>query len=165
MNEISRFNLLEAGILQTHTVGLSNEGNIWVYDEARFVLEKLARTGEVLLESQNLSLVLNQPPQPVQIIAQDNFVYLNDPAQGILVFDNFGQYAKTIPIKNIARFQILEDYLVHQQEKELLLYDLKTFLISKLHLSESTAGATQVQIQKNRLFAQKSNAIEIYNWQ
>lgn len=163
LNETGRFSLIEAGVVQARTAGLSNDGNIWVYDEASFQLRKFSRTGDILFESQNLSLVLAKVSQPIQIIARENWVYLNDPAQGILIFDNFGQYFKTIAIQNISSFQILDSYLVYKQEKKILLYDLKSFFTNTIQLPENVEETNQIQIQKNRLFVKKDK-IEVYNF-
>lgn len=164
LNQTGKLSLIDAGVVQARTVGLSNDGNIWVYDEASFQLRKFSRTGEVLFESQNLSLVLGKAPQPIQIIDRENWVYLNDPAQGILVFDNFGQYSKTIPIKNRQTFQLLDNHLIFKQKEQIELYDLKSFLSATLVLPANVVETDQIQIQKNRLFVKKLNVIEIYSW-
>ena len=164
LNQTASLHLLEAGVIQASAIGLGNDGNIWVYDEASFQLRQFSRRGEVLFESQNLSLVLPKAPQPIQLLARENFVYLNDPKQGILVFDTFGQYAKTIAIPDIMRFQVLDNRLIYKQDGQLQLYDLKSFRDATIALPEGVEAKDQVQIQQNRIFVQKQDAILIYDW-
>lgn len=162
LNQTGSFSLIEVGVVQARAVGLSNDGNIWVYDDANFLLQKLNRLGESLFKSQNLSLVLPKMPQPIQLIARENFVYLNDPKLGILVFDTFGQYYKTIPILDIIGFQILDNRIIYQNQEQLYWYDLKSFRIDALPLPDGVGTEDQVQVQQNQLFVRKKAAIEVY---
>lgn len=165
MNKIGELNLLDANALQVNAIGLSNDGNIWLYDEANFRLRKVDRNGQTLAESQNMSLLLTQAPRPTQLVARENRVYLADPALGVLVFNNFGQYDKTIDLKGIFAFQILENQLIFQEETKLNAYDFKSFLITEMALPAGVDVGVQVQIQKNRLFVRKPDVIKVFSWQ
>lgn len=162
LNQTGSFNLIDVGVVQARAVGMSNDGNIWVYDEVSFQLRQLSRTGEVLFESQNLSLILPKTPQPVQLIARENRVYLNDPQMGILVFNNFGQYLQLLPIQAITNFQILDNRLVYAQNGQLHGYDLYSLKTYIFPLPEGVAGEEQVQMQHERLFVVEKNAIKIF---
>ncbi len=162
LNEIARLSLIDANVIQANTLGLSNDGNVWVYDEAAFLLKKLSRSGEVLVESQNLSLLLPRTPKPIQLIARENFVYLNDPALGILVFNNFGQYVKLIPILDIATLQILDNQLIYKNKDNLIFYNLQSFQSNNLLLPAEVSAEHQVQVQQGRLFVRKKEGINIY---
>lgn len=165
LNQTGKFSLNEVGVVQARTVGMSNDGNIWVYDEASFQLRKLSRSGEVLFESQNLSLIFpKKAPQPIQIVARENWVYLNDPAQGILVFNNFGQYNNMIAFEKISRFQIVDNLLVFKEKNILKIYNFKSFLFNKMPLPTGVEENDVIQIQQNRLFVLKADKIEIYSW-
>jgi len=162
LNKISELSLLDANVIQVNTIGLSNDGNVWVYDEAAFLLKKLNKTGEILVESQNLSLLLPQAPKPIQIIARENFVYLNDPALGILVFNNFGQYVKLIPIQNITNFQILDNQLIYKENNVLRFYNLQSFRTSDITLPQPIDAEDQVQMQQGHIYIKRKNRIDIY---
>ncbi len=164
LNKTGELNLLDANALQVSTIGMSNDGNIWLYDQAAFRLRKVDQNGKTLSESQNLSLLLPQAPRPTQLFARDNWVYLCDPDLGILVFNNFGQYDKTLDLKGIYAFQILENRIFFREGNRLKAYDLKSFLISEIFLPEGIEAEDDVQIQQNRLFVKKENKIEIYTF-
>ncbi|MDX1943466.1 MAG: hypothetical protein SFU99_23065 [Saprospiraceae bacterium] len=162
LNKTGELNLLNANALQVSTIGMSNDGNIWLYDQATFQLRKVDQDGKTLSESQNLNLLLPQAPKPTQLIARDNWVYLCDPDLGILVFNNFGQYDKTLDLKGVSAFQIIENRIFFREGNCLKVYDLKSFLISEIPLPEGIAAEDEVQIQQNRLFVKKIDRIEIY---
>ncbi len=162
LNKTAEISLLDANALQVSAIGMSNDGNIWLYDQAAFRLRKIDPSGKTLSESQNLNLLLPQAPMPTQLIARDNWVYLCDPDLGILVFNNFGQYDKTIDLKGVSAFQVLENRIFFREGNRLNVYDLKSFLISEIPLPEGIAAEDHVQIQKNRLFVKKIDSIEIY---
>lgn len=162
MNKIGELSLVDANALQVRAIGLSNDGNVWLYDEATFRLRKVDQNGQTLAESQNLSLLLPQAPKPAQLVARENQVYLADPEMGILVFNNFGQFNKTLDLKGISAFQVLENRLVFQEGNKFKAYDFKSFLVTEMTLPEGAEASDQVQIQKNRLFVRKPKVIEIY---
>lgn len=163
LTKIGELSLINADVVQVNTIALSNDGNVWVYDEAAFLLKKLDRNGNIRLESQNLSLLLSKAPKPIQIVARENSVYLNDPILGILVFNNFGQYVKLIPILDIGHFQILDNQLIYKQKEQLYIYNLQSFRTTNLKLPTTILSDDQVQVQQGRLFVRKKEGIEIYD--
>lgn len=162
LTKIGALSLLNANVIQANTIALSNDGNVWIYDEAAFLLKKLDKNGNVLVESQNLSLLLSKAPKPIQLIARENAVYLNDPTLGIFVFNNFGQYVKLIPILDIVHFQILDNRLIYKQGKTLHLYNFQSFQSNNLPLPGEVSAEDPVQVQQGRLFVRKKEGINIY---
>ena len=99
LSPTAELNLNMLGLIDVQTIAMGNDLHLWLYDQATFKLYKVSPQGAISLESGNLSLVLAQPPQPTQLMVQNNFVYLYDPEQGLLQFDIFGQYLTTISLK------------------------------------------------------------------
>ncbi len=112
LNLLGQYRLGQYGLLQPEPLGMSNDNLLWVYDQATFRLQKLDRQGKAIAQSDDLNLLLGYPLQPVHLLARHNAVYLNNPATGILVFDNFGQYVRTLPIRGVTRIQILDDTFI-----------------------------------------------------
>lgn len=162
LNKTAELNLLDIDALQVRAIGMSNDGNIWLYDPVHFKLKKVDANGNTLAESQNLSLLLPQAPQPTQLVARDNWVYLSDPAQGILQFNNFGQFQKVIEIKDVKQFQVVQNQLIFQQDSQLLAYDQRAFQTSSIPLPEGVSADDQLVWQKQRLYIRKMDRIEVY---
>ena len=142
--------------------GLSQDNKIWIYDKSDFKLKKLDDNSEILLQSERLNS-LDIDLNPNFILSRNNWVYLNDPVNGIYVFDNYATYYKKIPLTGLQRFQILDDQLVYYKNNELNIFNLKTLEPATVALPD-TSGLINISIQKSRLFLVKPNAINVYTY-
>ncbi|MBX2908483.1 MAG: hypothetical protein KF706_02545 [Chitinophagales bacterium] len=102
----------------------STDGRIWFYDIAALKLKKIDETGTILRESQSLNNVLNTIPAPNFLLEYDNRVFMNDSSLGILVFDIFGSYQKTIPILGLTKFQLTERNIIYADNQKLYSYNM-----------------------------------------
>jgi hypothetical protein len=97
------------------------------------------------------------------MVERDNKVYLNDPAIGVLVFDIFGSYEKTIPVKGLKKFQILQDQIVYFENNQLSSYN--SFTLEKKALSlPDTASVTWAVLEKSRLGIMKPERLDFYKY-
>ena len=112
MNLQYTYDFLSYNIPGIQVVAMANDRNIWLYDTYNFQLKLLNQSGEVVESSAPLNQLLPSVPQPDQLIAQGNWVYLNDPKQGIHIFDAFGQYHKTIPEPHLTQLQVIEETII-----------------------------------------------------
>ena len=92
----------------------------------------------------------------------NNWVYLNDPKRGILVFDNFGAYYKTIPITGVDYFQIKEDRVFHTKEQYYISFDAKELKFDTLFkFEEQNKG---VFITKNQLNILNNKELNLFEY-
>lgn len=164
LNLSGQFNLLQFGLLRVGAVGMGSDGRLWVYDEADFQLRKIESDGQVITRSNDLSLILGKPVRPVFLIEQNQQVYLSDPELGILIFDIFGQYQKTLPLKNLRSFQVFDDQLVYFADGELRCFHLRALLDVSIELPEGVQPGDQINMQKDRLFVLNKQGINIYKF-
>jgi hypothetical protein len=68
------------------------------------------------------------------MVEKNRMVYLNVPGFGILVFDLFGNYAKTIPVEIPGEFQVTDQNLYYFKAGELFSVDLQTYHTTRLSL-------------------------------
>ncbi len=108
----------------TQTCRSYNDG-LWIYDQVSFELIRLNEYLEVTAQSGNLNQILDFTPEPTYMRENNNWLYVSD-EQGILVFDWYGSYTKTIPVKGITKFVAKADRLFFIQDDYLVLYYLKT---------------------------------------
>jgi len=162
MNKSGEFNLFDLNLTNVETVGVSNDNNVWLYDNAFFKIKKINRNGEVLRESENLRNQLDINLQPNFIHERENWLYVNDPELGILVFDIYGQYVKKIDIKNLTSFQIIDNQLIYQEKNELKSFHLQSLQTKIIDLPKGIEKDDQVIIQKSRLFIRKDEKVEVY---
>ena len=164
MSITGEFNLQDLGIFNVQAMATARDNDIWLYDELNFQLKKISREGIVQSSSEDLNLLLGQAPDVKSIEARENFVYLNAPAIGLLVFDNFGNYHKTIPIQDIQQFQILDKRLIYQREEKMYIFHLLALTENPLALPESVMEADQIRLQKNKLYALTQSELKVFTF-
>jgi hypothetical protein len=98
LTELGGINLIEWGFPEVRVVGASRDGNLWVYDEVGFRLCKLTPAGGIVVQSQPLNMLLPVRPELVSITEEGGLVFANDPVQGTLIFDFYGQFRQLRPV-------------------------------------------------------------------
>lgn len=114
------------GFQQAQLVCSSHSNSMWIYDQQNFSLIRLDNNLEKIQETNNLNALQNDTLQPVGLLEYDNRVYLNNPRTGILIFDIYGTYYKTIPIKNTKQFQPIGEWVYYLLDKKVKAYNIKT---------------------------------------
>lgn len=117
---------------ETTLVCRSYNDGIWYYDPVRF---ELIRKNQELIttnSSGNLANLLDKNIQSNFLAEHNNRLYLNDITNGILVFDNYGTYLKTLPIYGLTEFQVKDKLLIYTNKGgEIETYDFFTLEITK----------------------------------
>ena len=164
LNQTGEFSLFDLNVVDVQAVAMSNDNNIWLYDDVSFQVKKIDRKGETLGTSENLSNQFSKALQPNFILERDNWLYLNDKALGVLIFDTYGQYVKTIDVKELLDFQVLDDQLVYRKEDTLEAFHLRSLNTQLIDLPKGILKEHQISIQRERLFVKKEKEIEIYKY-
>jgi len=89
---------------------------------------------------------------------------LNDPTLGVLIFDTYGQYLKTVDVKGLLRFQVLDNQLVYRRDNSLEAFHLQALRTQVIELPESIRLEDQISIQREHLFVKKEKVVEIYKY-
>lgn len=163
LSPLNTYNFFELGYQNISAVASSSDGRIWFYDNTDFKLKKMDETGKVFLESQQLNVLIQQAPNPNFMKERDNKVYVNDPNIGIMVFDIFGSYSKTIPLKGLKRFQILQDEIVYFENGQLNSYNPLTLEVKSLALPD-TIDVSLAVLEKNRLGVMRKEKVDFYRY-
>ena len=114
------------GYIQAQLVCSSNNSCMWMYDQQNLQLVRLDQSLQPIQQTGNLSVLLGISLQPDALMEYDNKVYLNNPGTGILIFDIYGTYYKTIPIKDVRQFQPFNGRVFYSKGTDIKAYDLKT---------------------------------------
>lgn len=148
LNLAGQYNLFDLGLFGVTSLGMAGDGNLWVYDAVTFRLKKIGYDGQVIVQSADLSLELKKNINSVRLLERGQQVYMNDPAIGILVFDVFGKYLKTLPIKGAEQVQVVGDQLIFFQEGKLFSFHLQTLLQTPLFLPGNLNTPQVFRIEK-----------------
>ncbi|MCK4570141.1 MAG: hypothetical protein KAT76_07610 [Bacteroidales bacterium] len=132
----------------------SYQGAFWVYDPTNFELQRVTQTLEISERSGNLQQVTGYTPDPNYMLERDNYLYLNDPAVGILIFDKYGSYYKTIPVKGLTSFQVFDRKIIYVENNEISIYDTRLNELSTTSLprEESRSVSVCLSLDPQRLY-------------
>ncbi len=164
LNKTGEFDLFDLDIEEVQAVALSNDNNIWLYDDVTFKIKKINRQGKKLVESDNLSFLLGHTIAPNFILEKANTLYVNSPAHGVLIFDLFGRYQNTLSIKGLERFQVEGGHLVYYQAEQLFSFHLKSLLTKSSYIPHPEKGISALHIQRATLYLQREKQIELYRF-
>ncbi len=99
----SVINLPRDGFVQVVLACMSVQNSFWFFDQRELALVRVDGQLRELAHTGRLDQVLGFSVEPAGMMEYDSKLYLNDPVHGILVFDLFGTYVKTIPMKEAWR--------------------------------------------------------------
>ncbi len=166
LNKTGEYQLFDLNIVEINAIAMANDNNLWLFDQTSARITKVNRQGKVLSESGNQNLLLGSRLQPNFMMEHNNLLYVNDPKKGVLVFDNFATYMKTIPIKELQRFQILAlpsgQHLIFEEEGKMHAFHLKSLLTEQVKLPCPFVSGDQLRVQKDVLFLLKSGYLYFY---
>jgi hypothetical protein len=154
-------NLLDLDIQQPLVICNSYNDALWVYDQQDFQLKRIESTLQITQQSGNITQMVGYDLKPTAMLEDNRFLYMNNPETGILVFDYYGSYYKTIPIKNIISFQIIDNKLVYYKENNFVSYDMHSFNDKLISMPKTASTLVYPRIEKQRLFMLEQNNVEI----
>lgn len=154
------FSPSDAGYPLTTLACISHDNGVWLYDAQNFQLIRLDVNLNVTQKTGNLAQAIGITLNPDYLMEYNNFVYLNDSAQGILVFDSYGTYYKTIPITGLNTFQVRGDDLFYVAKNRLHIFHLKTIMEDEIKPPDTLA--TEVRFEKNLLYEKYQDTLRVY---
>jgi hypothetical protein len=163
LSPLTTYNFFTMGYQNITAVASSVDGRVWFYDNVDFKLKKVDESGKIFRESQPINVLLEESFNPNFILERDTKVYVNDPEVGILVFDIYGSYSKTIPIKGLRKFQVLQEQIVFFEEAKLKSYNTFTLETKSLTLPD-TVNVKQAVLEKDRLGILKNDRADFYRY-
>ena len=163
LSPLVTYSFFDLGYQTVTAASSSSDGYLWFYDNVSFTLKKIDETGKVKTQSQPVNQLIDKIISPSFIVEKNGQVYVNDTMVGILMFDNFGAYSKTIPIHGLQKIQVLQDQIVYFQDKKLKSYNIITFDTKMVTLPDSN-GVISAAIEKERIALLKADKIDIYKY-
>jgi hypothetical protein len=153
--------LNDYGIAQAAAVARSYDNGVWVFDNGDLQLKRISKAGELLQQSGNVRQFVSGMVSPGYIYDNNDRVFVNDSSIGIMVFNVFANYIKTIPIKGCDSFKIIENEIFYNKDGKLFRYNTGTFQESIFQMPDTTY-TREISIEKERLYLLKSGSVEIY---
>lgn len=138
----------------------SVQNAFWFYDSMNFELLRTTEQLDIIAKTGNLPQLLRQNFDPVFMREFNNRLYVSNPATGIVVFDLYGTYVKTIPLPGIQRFQIFEGLLVYSRGPELIYHNLLTH--AETSLDTGISDVSDICQQGNYIFVKRKDQVAVF---
>jgi hypothetical protein len=159
----STINLRDLNIIQPVAACQSLQGGYWIFDLQDYQLMKMDLNLQLKVESGNVTQTLGYSPVPNFVLEHDNNIYLNNPSTGILVFDLYAAYIKTIPIDSLKSFQIIGNELLFVKDNTLMKHNLKTLEQSQVFLP-SHDSLISSRIEQQQLYLLTTSSLNFYSY-
>ena len=134
----------------------------WLFDQLLYGLFRVTLSLHTENKSGNLSQILGYKIEPNYMKEYNNTLYLNNPATGILVFDQYGTYVKNIHILGLESFQVIEKGIFFLEKNKIKKFSFKNLDIQELPLPELNIKG--MAVDKNRLFVLTASGVKIYDY-
>lgn len=119
--------LEKIGYEQAGLVCTSANNGFWLYDRQNNELVRFGSDLKPLVKTGNLKQILGLDIKPDFMKEHNSYLYLNCPDEGILVFDIYGTFNKTLPLRHLAEFDIVNGNVVYFENRTLKEYQSQTF--------------------------------------
>ncbi|MES2689654.1 MAG: hypothetical protein V4658_04580 [Bacteroidota bacterium] len=153
--------LSKAGVIQASAIARSYDNNVWVFDMGDLQLKKVKKTGEIEQTSGNIRQYIIGNASVNYLCDNNDRVFVVDSVNGVLMFDVFASYIKTIPIKGTADVKVLGNYLFYTLNRNLNRYNWSASQVSEFTLPD-TVGLKKMSIEKERVYLLKPDTVAIY---
>ena len=142
----------------------SNGDGTWFYDATDATIKELSPAQQLVTSTQDFSKFGIKELAPTYMIEKLPWLYVSVPNAGLLVFDNYGAYSKTLFLTGINHFQVFNNNIVYYADGKLNYYNLKTIELKTVTLPFSTDGITDVKVSSGKIWVQTKNSIKVYNY-
>tara|TARA_B100000795_G_scaffold270076_1_gene262573 strand:+ start:13552 stop:14340 length:789 start_codon:yes stop_codon:yes gene_type:complete len=116
--------LNELELPNVEAISMSRDNNVWIFDTDAQELKKFNIQFQQISTSGNLTNIIGENWYPHLLKEKGNKVFLADSTKGIMEFDIYGSYLRTLPFKVKNNFNIIGDNLLCIANDKLLIQDL-----------------------------------------
>jgi hypothetical protein len=163
LNRLYKVDLRQAGVYQSATITTSYDNNFWVFDEQNAQLKKMNDQGQAVMTSNDFRQLFGEAVAPQEIVDQGGLVYLNDPTQGIYIFDYYGGFKVKLSFKGVSGLKVFGKNIYGIRDNELFTYKPGTLQEQHLHLPFSVKDADRIQIVLNGLYVLRGRVLYYYS--
>jgi hypothetical protein len=80
-----------------------------------------------------------------------------------MIFDLYGTYIKTIPLKNIIIHQIVKDNIILSEGNKIKIFNMKTFNDKIINIPLNISELISLKIVESQIIVATRSSINIYN--
>lgn len=168
--------ILDAGMASNSVFDLSIQGapfvklictsrseGYWIFDPVAKRIKRINDQSGILQEGTELRQISDAPLEPVWIGDSGKWLLLNVPDYGILVFDSFGTYFKTLRPGTKGQIQASGDEVIYKEGAKILQISISSGITKTFIIPENEAS-DQFRIEGNRLLISHQKNLTIFSY-
>jgi len=150
----SATDLNRRGLPQTILACMGVQGCFWFFDERDLQLMRLDGQLKTLANTGRLDQLLGFTPAPTYMTESDSKLYMVDPERGVLVFDLFGTFMRTLPILGAQTIQVRDGLVWFVSDGAMHRYDMRLLTIDEVAwpTSADSLAPRDARIEHGRLY-------------
>jgi hypothetical protein len=165
LSQRNSINFRQQNIFSVKAIATSYDNNIWLFDEQNLKLKKIDEQGNILQETTDWRLIMDEVPSPESIIDNNNFVYLYDAHKGFYIFDYYGTFKNNLPFLNWENVSINANRLAGFSGKHYFSYELQSLNLKTYTLPNYFKGYNSIKAMNGKIYLLKNEGVEIYTVQ
>ncbi len=158
----NELNLSQINLLKPSAVAASADGNLWVYDQFNARIRKVDDNLKEVGQSNDLRQQLQFVPMTSFMTERDRRLYVCDTAQGILVFDRYGNYVNSLSIYGVKYLQVYDKQLIYLHGDTLHSFNMETIASNIMTFPNAAGKLVQALIAGEKIFALYDDQLMIY---
>jgi len=131
-------NLDEKGNIDALAICSSVTNGFWIFNGFSKRLEYYNEKVELIHSSEVMNNFNFEEEKLLNLQMYGDKIYMNANTKGVLVFDIYGTYIKTLPVISANSFQVLENGLLFSEQNSILFYAFESLQKSLINQGEST---------------------------
>jgi len=151
------------GIVPVNLICTSRDAGYWVYDEGAQRLKKLDNQYNVLLEGTEMAQITADPVKPEFLLESGRWLFIGTSDNGIMVFDRYGTYFKTVRLSDIKRIQVEDNEIIYLENNIINALDVRS-QVSRTFALPEVAEISQARLAPDRLFLVSADMLKIYSF-
>ena len=145
-------NLPKSGFPQVSLACASVQNAFWFFDDREMALVRVDPQLRTIANTGRLDQLLGMVVKPLAMHEYDNWLYVNVPKEGLLVFDLFGTYDRTIPIIGASSFEVRGEFIHYLVDGEPFVYDRRNFTTNRAEVPQVTGEIRDLRVERGRTY-------------
>ena len=151
------------GIPYVNFICTSRESGYWIVDPVSKQIRKINDQLAIVLDGTPFRQVSSHEMEPFQLTDSGNWLIMNTTGFGLLVFDRFGTYYKTIQDIPAIPVQASGHELLYKVNDAMIKLDIRTGQSNHFLLPENKEDDI-CRVEGNHIFLKSQNLLKIYSY-
>lgn len=164
LGNISAIQFRKYNLMNVSAVARASDNNIWLYDAMEMAIKKMNDAGKIIITSPDLFQLTGHIPQITFMKEENHKLFLCDSTSGVIIFDEYLNYERTIPLPGLTSFQIIHQSLISFNNNIKTEVNLLTKETYKDTIKTDHPFSSAFLLRKF-LIAKEQNAVSLYRIQ